>query len=183
MSLLAQQRKIIIAHLFYLWLYLFFYSKTHIFCLKVGVVRWRQGKERIKRGWKREGGRKQSCRQDYWTAVDVETGNRWERKCAESREQELWQRRVETAGLEPPYDSRWGDEEEWEMGVENLTERELWEKVWIRAEREMESRKRLAAGLIQACWKRRDGVRQGEEKKCCLCHNCWRVSSDDCTII
>lgn len=38
---------------------------------------------------RRRGGRKQSCRQDYWTAMDVETGNRWERKCTESREQEL----------------------------------------------------------------------------------------------
>lgn len=33
-----------------------------------------------------------------------------------------------TTGLEPPYDSRWGDEEEWETGVENLTERESYEK-------------------------------------------------------
>ncbi len=46
-----------------------------------------------------------------------------------------------TTGLEPPYDSSWGDEEEWETGVENLTERDLWEKVWIQAEGEMESRR------------------------------------------
>lgn len=31
------------------------------------------------------GGRKQSCRQDYRTCLDVETGNQWERKCAGSR--------------------------------------------------------------------------------------------------
>lgn len=36
-------------------------------------------------------------RREYWSAIDAGTGNRWERKCAESREQ-LCQRRLEPLG-------------------------------------------------------------------------------------
>lgn len=124
-----------------LWLYYILYRNTH-FVHESENSKVTAGTGEDQTGWKRRGGRKKSCRQDYWTAMDVETGNRWERKCAESREQELWQEGGST-GLEPPYDSRWGDEEEWEMGVENLTEREreLWEKVWIQAMGKMKSRK------------------------------------------
>lgn len=64
---------------------------------------------------RRRGGKKQGCRQDYWSAMDAVTGNRWERKCAESREQELRQRKVDspgwnrhmTAGEEMRRNGRW----------------------------------------------------------------------------
>lgn len=103
----------------------------------------RQGK------WKRNkgegGGRKHSCRQDYWTSMNVVTGNRWERKCAESMGAGAVMEEGGFTGLEPPYDSRWGEEEEeegWgEMGIEKLTEEERAEKkVWfqIQGERRME---------------------------------------------
>lgn len=53
---------------------------------QLAVVRWRQVREKIKK----VGGGKEvvASRAVCWTAVDVETGNQWERKCAESREQE-----------------------------------------------------------------------------------------------
>lgn len=40
-----------------------------------------------------------------------------------------------STGLEPSYDSRLGDEEEWEMGVKILTERESYEKRYSGQER------------------------------------------------
>lgn len=61
--------------------------------------------------------------------MDAETGNRWERKCAESREAGAVTEESGSTELEPPHDSRLGEEEEWEKGVKILTERELWEKV------------------------------------------------------
>lgn len=65
------------------------------------------------------------CRQDYWTAMDAGTGNRWERKCAESREAGAVTEEGGSTELEPPHDSRLGEEKEWEKGVKILTEREL----------------------------------------------------------
>lgn len=99
--------------------------------------RWWQGQGRIIQGGGQEG-----CRQGYRTAMDAGTGNRWERKCAESREQELWQWRVEalgwnqhmTAGEEMRRNGRW-ERRIWQR------ERELWENVWIQAEGEMKSRR------------------------------------------
>lgn len=68
--------KIITVQVFYLWLYFLYQRKN-------------SGKGEREQRSRRRGGKKQGCRQDYWSAMDAVTGNRWERKCAESREQEL----------------------------------------------------------------------------------------------
>lgn len=58
------------------------------------------------------------------------------------------------------------------MGEENLTERERVMRNGMRPGRGRNGKQeRLAEGLIQACLKKRDGLRQEEEKKCCLRHN------------
>lgn len=85
-----------------------------------------------------------------------------------------------STGLEPPCDSRWGDEKKCKMGVESLTEGGLWKKVWIRAEVEIKSRRDWQRGWYRPVESSEMGVKQGEEKTCCSCHHCWRVSKDDC---
>lgn len=74
MSLLAKQQKTIT---FYVYLLLKAKRKSEGSKLQTG-----EGED--EKGVK-EKRRMQSCRQDYWTSMDVGSGNRWERKCAGSR--------------------------------------------------------------------------------------------------
>lgn len=99
-----------------LWLYYILYRNTH-FVHESENSKVKAGTGEDQTGWKRRGGRKESrygCRD--WESMGEEM-------CRKQGAGAVTEEGGST-GLEPPYDSRWGDEEEWEMGVENLTERE-----------------------------------------------------------
>lgn len=84
-------------------------------------------------------------------------------------------------GLEPPYDSRWGEEEGREMGIEKPTVEERAEKkVWsqIQGEKQIE---KIGGGIDTGPPKEQRWSQTREENVVCL--NFWCISSDDCTIL